>query len=391
MNNFKCSTVFRQIIELLNPTDIKQLTHKYFGNWHARTYKSWDNLLILIAVHILNLNSLRELSTTLMVNEKKLYHLGLKAHKKSTISDGIRRLDYRIYEDLFYRTLHKFVKLTENYTRKFYFKNQLNLIDSTVVNTGLSMIDWGKYGKIKGAIKLHYEYDLNRDIPSFLHITPKNVNDFKAAQEHFTIKPDSIYCFDRGYNDYDWFYSFTKAGAYFVTRLKTSADYKLIGQHTPHHKLNNKNLLYDFEIKMKGYLKKPESFRLVGYIDPETGIQYQFLTNNFDIDAYTITQIYKSRWQIEIFFKWIKQNLKIKSFLGTNRNAILSQIWCAMIYFLCISFVKFQSRYKKSLFYLDKLIKSALFYRVSIIKLLNLGHNQITKLNDEIQLSLFNP
>jgi len=391
MSNFKCSTVFRQIIELLNHADIKQLTNKYFGDWHARKYKSWDNLLTLISVHILNLNSLRELSTTLMVNEKKLYHLGLKPHKKSTISDGIRRLDYKIYEDLFYRTLSKFINLTENHKRKFKFKNPLKLIDSTVVNTGLRMIDWGKYGKIKGAIKLHYEYDLNRDIPSFLKITEKDVNDFKAAKDHFEIKPDSIYCFDRGYNDYDWFYRFNEKKAYFVTRLKINADYKLIGQHTPQHKLNNKNLLYDFEIKMKGYLKKPESFRLIGYIDPETDIKYQFLTNNFDIDPYTITQIYKARWQIEIFFKWIKQNLRIKSFLGTNQNAILSQIWCAMIYFLCISFIKFQSRYKNSLFYLDKIIKSALFYRESMFKLLNLGYNQIPKLNDEIQLSLFDP
>lgn len=383
------STILRQIIDLIKIRDVNSCISRYSGDWHGRQYQSWDNLLTLLSVHIININSLRELETVLKVNWAKLYHLGIKAHKRSTISDGIRRIDYRIYEKLFYKTLERYQKLTVNKRKKFRFKNPLKLIDSTVVNIGLGVVDWGRYAKSKGAIKLHYEYDLNRDIPGFITITDKDASDCRIGKSNFRLKPDSIYCFDRGYNDYKWFYSFEDKGAYFITRLKKDADYKVLGQHKQiSGKDKRVGLLYDLEINFKGYIKdNNKKLRLVGYIDQETKIEYQFLTNHFELDAYTVTQIYKARWNIEIFFKWIKQNLKIKTFLGMNTNAILSQIWVAMIYFLCLSFVKYQTKYKNTLFYLHKIIKSVLFYRRSLLEVLSLNYIK----QKEVQLSLFDP
>lgn len=381
------NTIFRELLNLIRVIDVKNSIERLNGDWHGRKYRCWDNLLLLLTTHILNINSFRELVTTLQVNSEKLYHLGTQAHKRSTISNGLKRIDYRIYRRLFYKTLSRYQKLTLSNKTKFNFKNPLKLMDSTVINLGLSTIKWEKYAKSKGAIKLHYEYDLNKDIPEIISITDKDVNDCKLGKKLCSMKPDSIYCFDRGYNDYEWFYSFEDAGAYFVTRLKKNADYKTIGQHTKITKKHGtQDLLYDLEIKLKGYIKNnPKSLRLIGYIDPETNIKYQFLTNNFELDSYTITQIYKARWNIEIFFKWIKQNLKIKSFLGTSKNAILSQIWCAMIYFLSISFIKYQSKYKNSLFYLHKIIKNTLFYRRSLFEVLSLDYCR----REVIQLSLF--
>ncbi|MBU4478770.1 MAG: IS4 family transposase [Candidatus Omnitrophica bacterium] len=383
------STILRQIIDLIRIRDFQASVSRYRGDWHGREYQSWDNLLTLLSVHIINIKSLRELETVLGVNALKLYHLGMKAHKRSTISDGIRRIDYRIYEKVFYETLERYQKLTADKRKKFRFKNPLKLMDSTVVNIGLGVVDWGRYAKSKGAIKLHYEYDLERDIPEFITITDKDVNDCTIGKNDCRMKPDSIYCFDRGYNDYEWFYSFEDKGAYFITRLKENADYKIIGQHKQiSEKDKQKGLLYDLEIKLKGYVKdNRKKLRLVGYVDLETKIEYQFLTNNFELDAYTVTQIYKARWNIEIFFKWIKQNLKIKTFLGTNTNAILSQIWVAMLYFLCLSFVKYQTKYKNTLFYLHKIIKATLFHSRSLLEALSINYIE----QKEVQLSLFDP
>jgi hypothetical protein len=383
------STILRQIIELIKIRDFQRSVNRYKGDWHGRVYQSWDNLLTLLCTHVANINSLRELEGVLRANELKLYHLGIKSHKRSTISDGIRRLNYRIYEGLFYKTLQRYQQITAKKRKKFRFKNPLKLMDSTVVNIGLGLVDWGKYGKSKGAIKLHYEYDLERDIPEFIIITDKDVNDCKIGRKHCRRKADSIYCFDRGYNDYKWFYEFEDKEAYFVTRLKENADYKMVGQHRRvSEKDEDEGLLYDLEIKLKGYIKdNPKKLRLIGYVDKETKIKYQFLTNNFELDAYTVTQIYKARWNIEIFFKWIKQNLKIKTFLGTNTNAILSQIWVAMVYFLCLSFVKYQTKYQNTLFYLHRIIKSTLFQRESLLEVLSLNYTR----QKEVQLSLFDP
>jgi IS4 transposase len=203
--------------------------------------------------------------------------------------------------------------------------------------------------------------------------------------------PDSIYCFDRAYIDFKWLYSLTSKKSWFVTRAKENLRFKVIGQHPVNDK---KGLLFDREIVLTGFYQSkayPSSLRLVGYRDKETNKEYTFLTNNFHLSAYSITQIYKTRWEIEIFFKWIKQNLKIKSFLGTSKNAVLTQIWIAMIYFLLLAYIKYQTKYKASLFYLHKVIKEALMMRHHLIDLLNLTWEKLRKMPPGVnpQLSLF--
>ena len=378
----KNNTILRQVLEVIDRREFERSVEECEADWHGRVYKSWDHLVTYLMVHIQGITGLRELCTLQQMQPGAMYHLGIQVHKRSTISDGGFRIPYQVFEKTFYRCLEKCNRLTYGAEKGSVFKYPLKIWDSTEITLGVDLIHWKRVARTKGALKLHYEYDLTRHLPCFLVITEGKVHDIKVAKEHFPLQPDSIYIFDRGYHDYHWYYSFYKAHAYFVTRLHKDAVYQPVGQH---HKLRQEQqkqgLLYDMKIKLKGFMSRKEELRLIAYIDPETNIEYEFLTNQWDLDASTITQLYKARWTIESFFKWMKQNLKIKTFLGTSRNAILSQIWCAMIYYLCLSYIKFQSRYPQSLFYLHKIIKAALFKRTSLWDLLRLKLHQLDLLD----------
>jgi hypothetical protein len=374
----KNSMILRQVLEVIDQHEFQKSVAECEADWHGRQYKSWDHLVTQMLAQITGVSGLRELCLLQQMQEGALYHLGTKVQKRSTISDAGFRIPYQVFEKTFYRCLEKCNRVTYRAEKGSVFKYPLKIWDSTEITLGVDLINWKRVAHAKGALKLHYEYDLERHLPCFLVMTEGKVHDVKVAKEHFTPQPDSIYIFDRGYKDYHWYYSFYKTHAYFVTRLQKEAVYQSVGQH---QKLSEEQLkqglLYDLRIKLRGFQRCKEELRLIGYIDPETRQEYEFLTNQWTVDAYTITQLYKARWTIEIFFKWIKQNLKIKSFLGTSRNAILSQIWCAMLYYLCLSYIKFQSRYPLSLFYLHKIIKATLFKRTSLWDLLRLKLHQL--------------
>lgn len=244
-----------------------------------------------------------------------------------------------------------------------------------------------KYKARKGAIRLHYQLDQSGEIPSFLVVTDAKQHELKVTRSFFTIVPDSIYCMDKAYIDFKWLYSINNKKAFFVTRAKENQQYTVTGQH----EINKKNILSDENINLTGILqheKYPEDLRLIRYFDEESEKTLTFLTNNFALSASTIADIYQSRWQIEVFFKWIKQNLKIKTFLGVSKNAVLTQIWIAMCYFLLLSYIKYQSHYKYPLFYLHKVIKETLLERLHIIDLLNLNDRTLSKIkNTDQQLS----
>jgi IS4 transposase len=205
-----------------------------------------------------------------------------------------------------------------------------------------------------------------------------------VVKRHFPINPDSIYCFDRGYTDYGLFKRISEARSYFVTRPKETMDFRIAGQHTETMK---KGILSDEVINLNND-KYVTPLRLIRYYDDESGEILSFITNNFKLSPYTITQIYKSRWQIEIFFKWIKQNLKIKTFLGTNENAVMAQIWVAMCYYLMLTYIKYQCKYRNSLFYLHRVISETILYRMNLIDLFRASRERLRSIKlDEIQLT----
>ncbi len=271
---------------------------------------------------------------------------------------------------------------------KFRFNNPLYTIDASTIDLCLSVFPWAKFRTTKGAIKMHCLYDHAGALPTFLTVTDGKRHDVRVVKDNaFPLLPDSIVSVDKAYIDYKWLNSLDEKGVWFVTRAKTNIDYAVVGQHP----ISSKKVLSDERISLQGPLtetKYPKELRLVRSYDEERQKTLTFLTNNFKLAATTITQIYKSRWQIELFFKWIKQNLKIKSFLGTSKNAVLTQIWVAMCYYLLLTYIKYQTKYGFSLLQLSRVIRETLFERKALIDILTLKPDKL-KFREEDALQGF--
>ena len=367
-----------QLQTLIPRHSFETAQNHYCGNRYVKYFNCWNQFTVMLYALASGKESLRDIQNSLMVQMPKLYHLGLTSIKRSTLSDTNKRMDYRIYEELFYLMLNRCKNFSNKH--KFKFKNPLMLLDATVIDLSITSFPWAKYMRKKGALRLHYQYDYSDQIPTFLVVTDAKQHEITVTRSFFTIVPDSIYCFDRGYIDFGWLYSINTKKAFFITRNKPNHVYRVTGQHTENKK---NNIISDEYIEFSGNLRKdryPEKLRLIRFKDPETNEILEFLTNNFTLSASTISNVYKCRWQIEVFFKWIKQNLKIKTFFGTSKNAVLTQIWVAMCYFLLLAYIKFQSKYKYSLFYLHKIIKETIMERLNLIDLLNITDSLLPKI-----------
>lgn len=382
------NTIFSQLFHFIPRHDFEKLVNRYSGDYYTKYFTSWQHFITLLFSQIRQKDSIRDIRIDLTAHQDCWYHIGLKNIARSTLSDANNNRNYQIFEGLFYAILSRCRDIAP--CHKFRFHNPLYSIDSTVIDLCLGLFDWAKFRKSKGAIKLHYLLNHRGCLPDFLVVTDGKQHDVKVAQKtDWPLLPDSIISVDKAYIDYKWLYSLNKRDIFFVTRSKKNMDYRITGQQEARHK----NVHYDKTISLCGFYAQkdyPESLRLIKYYDPENKRYLTFLTNNFALSAYTIAQIYKSRWQIEIFFKWIKQNLKIKSFLGTTKNAVMSQIWTAMIYYLLLAYIKYQTKYAYSMLELTRLICSAIFMRVSLIDLLSLKHSTLYRIRDPVeQLTLF--
>lgn len=382
------TTVMNELLHLIPRHHFETVVNKLSGNLYVKRFDCWDQLTVLLYAQASGKDSLRDIEHAFRVNSERLYHLGLPDIKRSTLADANATRDYHIFENLFYRLLERCKNVTPR--NKFRFKNPLYTLDATVIELCLTAFPWAKFKATKGALKLHYQFDHAGEIPSFMVVSDAKRSEVNIAQKNFTIISDSIYCFDKGYLDFDWFRRIKGAKAYFVTRAKDNLSYTVIGQH---NLPNKKGVLSDEIIALRDYYSArnyPDNLRLIRYYDKETDKMLVFLTNNFNLSSLTISQIYKARWQIEIFFRWIKQNLKIKTFLGTSKNAVLTQIWVAMCYYLLLAYIKYQSHYKYSLFYLHRVIKETLLARFTLIDLLRASERILPRLKDvEAQLSFW--
>lgn len=296
-----------------------------------------------------------------------LYHcFGTTAVRRTTLADANEHRSYKIYESLFIK-LYEQCKIQAP-EHRFRFRNKLYSFDSSTIDLCLSVFPWAKFRTTKGAIKLHTVLDHEGHVPSVVRVTTGSTHDIQQARK-LHLEPDSILAFDRGYVDYQWFYQLDLQDIYFVTRFKRGATFRVIERREPPPL---SGVTSDQTVRIVGSKADsiPIDLRRIGYVDPATGHRYYFLTNLFHLSAKTIAEIYRSRWQVELFFKWIKQHLRIKTFIGTSPNAVMSQIYVAMISYLLLSYLKFSSRSRLTLYELAKRIEVSLFDRVDIRSLL---------------------
>jgi putative transposase len=273
----------------------------------------------------------------------------------------------------------------------FRFQNRLQALDATTIKVCLKLFPWAKFRRRKGAIKLHTRYEYSGQIPSFINITEGKTHEIRVARE-LDFEPDSITAFDRGYIDFSWFYRIHKKLAYWLTRAKKNLSYVVV--RNSEHSLpplspaaRRRGVLKDQVIRITGRHAKdiPIELRLITYYDTEKKKRFRYLTNIFHLSAWTVTQIFKARWEIELFFKWIKQHLKIKTFLGTSEKAVYTQIWIAMITYLLLAFIKHSMQSDLSLLQIHRLIRENLFERVRLVELLKMSKYQSNERQQQIK------
>ena len=363
-------TLFKQLLSLLPDDEFRKSLRLHETDKYIKSLSSYKLLTLLLYAQITGKVSIRDIVTGLSVQEEKMRCLGMAVPSRSNISYALAHRGYEAFEELFYAVLDK--RSSRSRSGKFRFKNPLYAMDSTLINLCLSIFDWAVYRKKKGAIKIHQVIDVKSDIPVCLVMSEGKRHDITAARKiDKMLSSDSILVMDRGYVDFKWLKSLDDRGVFFVTRAKDNMDYKVIGQHANN---DRSDVISDEIIELQGtgtWEKYPKRLRLVTVRDKETGKILRFLTNNLRLAASTIGKIYKSRWRIETFFKWIKQHLKIQSFLGTSPNAVMMQIWAAMIYYLLLAWIQFQLRITWSLLELARRIKEALFKNISMLDLLS--------------------
>ena len=377
----KLETIFGELLKLVPRYQFEKAVQRYQGDRYVKSYTTWQQYITILFSQVKQKDSIRDIVTGLEANESRWYHLGLTGVHRSTFSDANNKRSFQIFEDLFYHLLSRCKNLTPKH--RFKFKNALYSIDASVIDLCLSVFPWAKFRKTKGAIKMHCLYAHSGAMPSFVTITDGKKHDVTVAKEvGFPLSPDSIVSIDRAYIDYKWLNSLDEKRVWFVTRAKSNIDCVVTGQHP----VSGKGVRKDQMILLTGTRTKnyyPKELRMIEFYDEETKKHLTFLTNNMKLAASTIAAIYKSRWQIELFFKWIKQNLKIKSFLGTSKNAVMTQIWVAMSYYLLLTYIKYQTKYAHSLLTLSRLIRETLFERKNLIDILTLKLERILSVHDE--------
>jgi hypothetical protein len=358
------SSIFSQLLQLFPRLEFEQAVKKHKAEYQARGFTCWGQFIAMLFCQLGRAHTLREICGGLASCEGKLKHLGVPdAPKRSTLAYANEHRPWQLYETVFHQLLGKCqaVMGKPGSKKRFRFKNKLMSLDASTIDLVLSMFDWAKFRRTKGAVKLHMLLDHDGYLPSYAVITTGKISDITVARR-LRLEPGTILVMDRGYIDYEWFVKLTLQGVFFVTRLKDNAVYKVV-EERPVPK--NRNVLKDQIIFFPSQSPEDPSqeyfFRRVEIWDEEKQESLVFLTNHREFGATTIAAIYKDRWQVELFFKAIKQNLKIKTFLGTSSNAVLTQIWTALIAILVLKYLQLMSSFAWSLSNLVALLRQQLF------------------------------
>jgi Transposase DDE domain/Domain of unknown function (DUF4372) len=358
----KFSSIFSQLLQLFPRAEFEKAVRDHKAEYQARGFSCWGQFVAMLFCQLGRAHTLREICGGLASCEGKLKHLGVPdAPKKSTLAYANKHRPWGLYQAVFQQLLakcHTTIAGREQ-KKKFRFKNKLVSLDSSVIDLSLSLFDWAKFRRTKGAVKLHLLLDHDGYLPSFAVITDGKKSDVKVARK-MRFEPGTVLVMDRGYIDYAWFGQLTLQGVYFVTRLKDKASFDVVEDRPIPAK---GNILKDQIVFFHSQAEKGEEyfFRLVEVWLEEKQESIVFLTNNLEFAPSTIAAIYKDRWQVELFFKAIKQNLKIKTFLGTSANAVKTQIWTALIAILILKYLQLRSKYSWSLSNLIALLRHQLF------------------------------
>lgn len=332
------NTVFHTLAKILPRHEIDRLDRKYGQGDKRRKSSRYVLFIVMLIAQILGLKSLREIEQAQKIKQKRLCHLGVKSPvSRSALSRMNDERSADFFKDVFQQMLQSCKALAPGSQFKLPGVNSLILMDATTIQLCLDVFPWATYTQTKGALKLHFGLNDDGYLPDFMVATTGKVHEINVAKS-LDYQPGSMICMDRGYTDYDWWEELTRKGIYFVTRLKSNAVYDEIRRRVGRR---SKNIVDDETIKLKG-IQTP--FRLIDYISPEDQHEYHFITNAMHLPAQTIADIYKERWQIELFFKWVKQNLKIKTFLGISANAVMTQVWVALCLYLILAFIRFISK-----------------------------------------------
>jgi transposase len=383
-------TVFAQLMSFFPDYEFDKCVDKYSGNYKVRTFSCRTHFYVMSFAQLTYRESLRDIEVSLKSLSNKLYHSGI-SHSvcRSTLADANETRNWRIYAD--------FAQVLISEARKLYktdndflldINNMAYALDSTTIDLCLNLFPWAKFRKNKAAVKAHTLLDLRGSIPTFIEITDGSVADINVL-DRITIQAEAIYVMDRGYLDFERLYTLHQNRAFFIIRAKKNTVYKRVYSRQVD---KTTGLRCDQTIRLTGYYSKkdyPEHLRRIKYFDQETEKTYAFLTNNFDLDALIITMLYKERWKVELFFKWIKQHLRIKSFYGTSYNAVCCQIWIAICSYLLVAIVKKRLKLEHSLYTLLQIFSLTIFEKLPINELFEKKYYKPTAHEEYKQMSLF--
>ena len=387
----KGSTVFAQIMSLIPRRQFNNCVARYNGDYHRiRNFSCYDQFLVMSMAQYANKNSLRDIEASLTAISHKLYHSGISyAVPRNTLAKANELRDWHIYADLGQVLINKVRPLYSDDPFRLDLDNAVYAFDSSTISLCLKLCPWAKFRKTKAGIKMHTQLDLRGNIPVFIHLTDASVHDVRALDE-LCVEMGAIYLLDKGYVDFfRLFNRIHKNGAFFVTRAKDNMQYEVI-QSRPVDKTTG--VIADEIIKLTTYKSSKaytEELRMVTYEDFATGIVYRFLTNHMGYEALTIAELYRERWNVELFFKWIKQHLHIKSFYGTSENAVYTQIWIAVCSFLLIALAKKKWNLDQSLYTISQTIGFVLFEEIPLNQLFNKSKN-LVPVDDYPNLFSFN-
>jgi len=360
------NTVLSQILKMIPRHEFEKLANTVDGKVRSTALSRWSQFTALAVGQLNGRQSLRDIESCLSSQQHLHYHLGVQSVSKSALARANEQRDAMFYTKLFEVLYQRCTRYAPRHG--FHFKHKLFSLDGSILNASMKLFPWADYNRKKAAFKLHIGLDHDGLIPCFAQITEGRISENEQARL-FNAPKGSVLVFDKGYNNYRWHKALTDKGIYWVTRIRGNAKYKVLERRDAS---DNPAITSDQIIKYSSTQRDSEQLhpiRRIGYRDPETNQRYVFITNHFEWSAQTIADIYKQRWQVELFFKWIKQNLKIKTFLGNSKNAVLTQVLAALCIYLLIAFMKFQSKMTLSMQQISRLLQTNLFSKRELYSL----------------------
>jgi len=376
-------------MDFLPTYEFRQCIERYHGSYKIKSFSCWDQFLCLAFAQLTYRESLRDIQACLRSSQMKLYHMGIRGKvSRNTLANANQVRDWRIYADFAHVVIAQARSLYAHDDFGFELEQAAYAFDATTIDLCLSLFPWAKFRQRKGAIKLHTLLDLRGSIPTLIYITQGKTHEVNLLDD-LLVEPGAIYIFDRGYLDFSRLYKIHQCGAFFIIRAKSNFRFRRIYSQVVD---KTEGVQADQIIKLRGFYARkdyPERLRRIRYLDPEKKKRLIFLTNNFLLPAFVIAKLFRCRWKIELFFKWIKQHLRIKAFYGTSENAVKTQIWIAITVYVLVAILKKRLNLDVSLYTMLQILSVSLFEKTTLFQLFSQAQQQKTEDESSNQLELF--